>query len=222
MHVDGALGTHLVTREQALVPLELPLGVEPLPAELPREHAITLALCGGSLWTAVGAVNALGLVNPSRVAIFGAGGVGHLAIQVARALGHEVFATDADPDRAKLALALGAKPLDGPVDAAVVCTPSAQALQQAVRLLRAGGRISLAGSSPTGRVDLSIADLVWRGITIRSGLLGTREDLEEAVGLLFTRKVKPRVEVVTLDEVPARLWALRDLGFPGRLVVLPG
>jgi len=222
MHVDGALGTHLVTREQLLVPLELPMGVEPLPDTLPRQLAGVLAVCGGSMWTAVGAVNALGLVNPSRVAIFGAGGVGHLAIQVARALGHEVFASDAIPERMALALSLGAKPLDGPVDAAVVCTPSAQALQQAVRLLRAGGRISLTGSSPTGRVDLSVSDLVWRGITLRSGLLGTREDLEEGVTLVFTGKVKPTVEMVTLDEVPARLWALRDLGFPGRLVVMPG
>ncbi|MDP1830084.1 MAG: alcohol dehydrogenase catalytic domain-containing protein [Archangium sp.] len=221
VHVDGALGTHLVTREQALVPLELPLGVEPLPEVLPRQLAAALALCGGSLWTAVGAVNALGLINPSRVGIFGVGGVGHLAVQVARALGHRVFATDADPDRMALARSLGAEPLDGPVDAAVVCTPSTQALQQAVRLLRAGGRVSLTGSSPTGRVDLSVADLVWRGLTLRSGLLGTREDLEESVSLIFTGKVKPIMELVSLDEVPARLWALRDLGFPGRLVVLP-
>ena len=221
IHVDGALTTHLVTREQTLVPLELPLGVEPLPEVLPRELAATLALCGGSLWTAVGAVNALGLLNPSRVAVFGVGGVGHLAVQVARALGHQVFAADADQDRVALALTLGARPLGGPVDAAVVCTPSTQALQQAVRLLRAGGRIALTGSSPTGRVDLAVADLVWRGLTLRSGLLGTRGDLEEGVGMLFAGKVKPRVEMVSLEEVPAKLWALRDLGFPGRLVVLP-
>ena len=222
MHVDGALGTHLVTDEQALVPLVLPPGVEPLPDELTPQLAGSLSLCGGSLWTAVGAVKALGLVHPSRVAVFGVGGVGHLAVQVARAMGHEVFAADADPGRVTLAATLGARPLDGPVNAAVVCTPSAQALQQAVRLLRAGGRIALVGSSPSGRIDLSIADLVWRGLTIRSGLLGTREDLEEGVGLLFSGKVKPRVELVTLDEVPAKLWALRDLGFPGRMVVLPG
>ena len=75
--------------------------------------------------------------------------------------------------------------------------------------------------SVRGRVDLAVADLVWRGLTLRSGLLGTREDLEEGVTLLFAGKVKPSVELVSLDEVPERLWALRDLGFPGRLVVLP-
>ncbi len=221
MHADGALGTHLVAREASLVPLELPVGVLPLPEPLPRDLAATLALCGGSLWTAVGAVRALHLVQPSRVAVFGSGGVGHLVVQVARALNHEVFATDAVPERMALARRLGAKPLDGPVDAAVVCTPSTQALQQAVRLLRGGGRLALAGSSPTGRIDLAVADLVWRGLTLTAGLLGTREDLDEGLGLVFSGKVKPVMELITLDEVPERLWALRDLGFPGRLVVFP-
>ena len=222
MHVDGALGTHLLTQEQALVPLELPFGVEPLPEKLNDQLAATLAVCGGSLWTAVGAVNSLRLVERSRIAIFGAGGVGHLAVQVCRALGHQVFALDADPQRMELALSLGALPIDGPVDAAVVCTPSTQALQQAVRLLRGGGRLALTGSSPTGRIDLAFNDLVWRGISLHTGLLGTRADLDEGLALLFSGKVKPSVELATLDEVPAKLWALRDLGFPGRLVVLPG
>lgn len=221
MHVDGVLATHVVVSEATLFPLDLPMGVDPLPEVLPKALAATLAVCGGSLWTAVGAVNALGLVNPSRVAVFGIGGVGHLVVQVARALGHEVLAKDADPQRIDLALSLGAKPLEGPFDAAVVCTPSTQALQQAVRLIRSGGRISLAGSSPTGRVDLSVADLVWRGITLRSGLLGLKDDLDEGVGMVFSGKVKPAFELITLADVPARLWALRDLGFPGRLVVLP-
>jgi propanol-preferring alcohol dehydrogenase len=222
MHVDGALGTHVVTSAAALVPLELPVGVAPLPEVLPERLAAELAICGGSLWTAVGAVNALRLVQPSRVAVFGVGGVGHLVVQVARALGHEVFATDADPARVALGLTLGAKPLDGSVDAVVVCTPSTQALQQAVRLLRGGGRLALAGSSPTGRVDLAVADLVWRGLTLTSGLLGTKDDLDEGLALLLSKRVTPRVETIALDDVPARLWALRDLGFPGRLVVLPG
>lgn len=220
-HVDGALGTHLVTTAHALVPLEVPVGVEPLPARLTPELAARLAIVGGSLWTAMGAVRALRLLQPSRVAVFGTGGVGHLVVQLAQALGHEVFATDADPQRLELALALGARPLGGAVDAAVVCTPSTQALQQAVRLLRAGGRLALAGSSPTGRVDLAVADLVWRGLTLSAGLLGTREDLDEALALLFAGKVVPQVELLPLEEVPARLWALRDLGFAGRLVALP-
>ncbi len=220
MHVDGALGTHVLAHASSLIPLEVPMGVAPLPEQLPPALAASLAVCGGSLWTAVGAVRSLRLLQPSRVAVFGVGGVGHLVAQVARALGHQVFAHDVDPQRVELARALGAVPLDGAVDAAVVCTPSTQALQQAVRLLRGGGRLALSGSSPTGRIDLAVADLVWRGITLTSGLLGTQEDLEEGLALLLTGKVTPKVETLLLDAVPARLWELRDLGFAGRLVAL--
>lgn len=220
MHVDGALGTHVLARAASVIPLEVPMGLAPLPQQLPPSLAASLAVCGGSLWTAVGAVRSLKLLQPSRVAVFGVGGVGHLVIQVARALGHTVFAHDVDPDRMALAASLGALKPDGAVDAAVVCTPSTQALQTAVRALRGGGRLALSGSSPTGRIDLAVADLVWRGITLTCGLLGTREDLEEGLALVLTGKVTPKVETIALDDVPARLWALRDLGFAGRLVAL--
>ncbi len=221
MHSDGALATHAVVHALSALTLEVPLGIEPLPHTLPDALAASLAVCGGSLWTAVGAVRGLKLLQPSRVAVFGAGGVGHLVIQVARALGHEVFVSEVDPERRALAQALGAKQVDGDVDAAMVCTPSTQALQQAVRLLRGGGRLALSGSSPTGRIDLAVADLVWRGLTLSSGILGTQEDLEEALALMLTGKVKPEVELLRFDEVPAKLWSLRDLGFSGRLVALP-
>ena len=220
MHVDGALGTQVLAHASSLIPLEVPMGLPPLPEVLTPDLAAALAVCGGSLWTAVGAVRGLRLLQPSRVAVFGVGGVGHLVIQVARALGHTVLAYDVDPQRLELAKSLGALPSGGAVDAAVVCTPSTQALQQAVRVLRGGGRLALSGSSPTGRIDLAVADLVWRGITLTCGLLGTREALEEGLALVLTGKVTPKVETLALDDVPARLWELRDLGFAGRLVAL--
>lgn len=221
MHTDGALGTHLVAHENALISLEVPVGMPDLPEPLPVPLAASLAMVGGSLWTAVGAVRALHLVQSSRVAVLGVGGVGHLVVQVARALGHQVFAADADPERVHLAESLGAMPLHGHVDAAVVCTPSTQALQRAARLLLPGGRLALVGSSPTGRIDLSVAELVWRGLTVTGGLMGARGDLDEGLSLLLSGKVKATVELISLDDVPARLWALRDLGFPGRLVAVP-
>jgi propanol-preferring alcohol dehydrogenase len=212
MHADGALRTHLAVDERALVPL--PEAARSLKAE----H---LALVGGSLWTAVGAVRSLGLVRPSRVAVLGVGGVGHLVVQVLRALGHEVLAADVDPDRVRLARELGAEPLEGHADAAVVCTPSTQAVQRAVRSVKAGARLALVGTSPTGRLDVAVADLVWRQLVLAGGLLGTQGDLGEALALLADGRVVPRVEVAPLADAPARLWSLRDLGFGGRLVFVP-
>lgn len=200
MHEDGLLTTHVCAQERTLVPVDAAFSPE-------------LSVCGGSLWTAVGAVRSLGLSAPSRVAVFGVGGVGHLAAQVAQAHGHEVLAHDLNPERLVGWRALGA---EARVDAAIVCTPSIQALQHAVRIAQ---NVFLCGSSPAGRVDVSLADLVWRGVTLRCGVLGTRAQLDEAVALLTSGAVKPKVATLALDEVPTRLWELRDLGFSGRLVV---
>lgn len=200
MHEDGLLATHVSVPERLVVPVDAPFSPG-------------LAVCGGSLWTAVGAVRGLGLSKPSRVAVFGVGGVGHLAVQVAQAHGHEVHAHDVNPERVKDLRRLAP---DTRVDAAIVCTPSIQALQHAVRISQ---NVHLCGTSPAGRVDVSLADLVWRGVTLRAGLLGTRAHLDEAVRLLTSGAVKPQVETLALDEVPTRLWELRDLGFSGRLVV---
>lgn len=212
VHADGALRSHLACDERALVPL--PASARALPAE----H---LALAGGSAWTAVGAVRALRLARPSRVAVLGVGGVGHLVVQVLRALGHTVLAAEVDPARLTLAGQLGAEPLEGLADAAVVCTPSTQAVQRAVRSVKAASRIVLLGTSPTGRLDVAVAELVWRRLELVGGLLGTREDLGEALGLLVSGALVPQVEVAPLAEAPARLWSLRDLGFGGRLVFVP-
>jgi D-arabinose 1-dehydrogenase-like Zn-dependent alcohol dehydrogenase len=88
-------------------------------------------------------------------------------------------------------------------------------------LLTHGGRLALIGTSPTGRIDLSVAELVWRGLTVTGGLLGARGDLDEGLSLLLAGKVKATMELISLEDVSARLWALRDLGFPGRLVAIP-
>ncbi|MEW5740256.1 MAG: alcohol dehydrogenase catalytic domain-containing protein [Myxococcota bacterium] len=107
------------------------------------------------------------------------------------------------------------------LDAAVVCTPSTQALQRAVRLVRPGGVVVVVGSSPTGRVDLSLADLVGRGVSVVGTSLGSSVDLAEARLLAEAGKLRPKVETAPLDAAVERLWWLRDGGFTGRLVFVP-
>lgn len=107
------------------------------------------------------------------------------------------------------------------VDAAVVCTPSAQALQRAVRTVRPGGVVVVVGSSPTGRVDLPLADVVARGVVVVGSALGSAVDLAEAVTLAELGRLRPMVDVAPLDMAVERLWWLRDGGFVGRLVFVP-
>ncbi len=207
-HRDGALTTHGVFSAQHLFPL---------PESVSAHQAACLA---GSGWTALGALRSAGVGTGQKVAIFGCGGVGHLAIQFARALGASVHVIEPDADRRHLASALGAEPglPDGGVDAAVVCTPSTQAIAVAARSLQRGGTLMLVGSSPTGRFDVSLADTVFQGLTIRGGLLGSRSDLIDVFELHRKGLVQATVDSAPLASAVERLWWLRDGGFVGRLV----
>jgi propanol-preferring alcohol dehydrogenase len=87
--------------------------------------------------------------------------------------------------------------------------------------VRGAGRVVLVGTSPTGRLDLPVADVVWRQLSVVGTLLGSRAELAEGLELLRDGAVQPRITVAPLVEAPARLWSLRDLGFGGRLVIRP-
>lgn len=207
--LDGALATHVTLPVQHLVPA---------PA-----LAVAQAAClGGSGWTAVGAVRSTRLAA-GQLGVLGVGGVGHLVVQVATAQGLSVFADDVDSHRRALAASLGAQPWPGAasLDAVVVCTPSAQALQRALKTVRPGGGVVAVGTSPTGRVDLPLADVVARGVTVVGSALGTHDDLKAALALAQQGALAPHVDVVPLDSAVSRLWQLRDGGFVGRLVFTP-
>jgi len=208
-HRDGALTTHGLFAAQHLLPI----------AEDLSAHQV--ACLAGSGWSALGALRLAGVGAGQQVAIYGAGGVGHLAIQIAKALGAGgVHAVEPDTDRQALAQSLGASlgVPSGGVDVALVSTPSTQAITHAARALRRGGTLVLVGTSPTGRFDLSLADTVFQGLTIRGSLLGTRTDLNEVIELHRRGALRASVDSAPLDSAIERLWWLRDGGFVGRLV----
>lgn len=208
--VDGALATHVTLPVQHLVPA-------------PGVQVAHAACLGGSAWTAVGAVRATRLASGAKLGVLGVGGVGHLVIQVARARGLSVFADDVDSHRRGFGVSLGAQAWAGAaaLDAVVVCTPSTQALQRALKSVRAAGVVVTVGTSPTGRADLPLADVVARGVTVVGSALGAHEDLEAALALASGGALVPHVERVPLDDAVSRLWQLRDGGFVGRLVFTP-
>ena len=98
----------------------------------------------------------------------------------------------------------------GGVDAALVCTPSIQAISAALRALRPEGTLVLAGSSPHGRVDLPLEPLVARGLTVKGSFLGTRMDLREVLQLAADGKLRATVQHDRLDAAPDALWKVRD------------
>lgn len=170
------------------------------------------------------------------IVISGAGGLGHLAIQYARAMGLQVAAVDVAEDKLALARSLGASltvnaSVDDPVKfmqdtlggahAVLVTAVSASAFAQSTGMLRRGGTCVLTGLPP-GSFPLSIFDTVLRCLTVRGSLVGTRADMKEALAFAAAGKVRPSVEIAGLDEVNTVLDRLREGTLNGRAVLRIG
>lgn len=168
------------------------------------------------------------------VAISGIGGLGHMAVQYARAMGNRVVAIDVAEDKLALARELGA---DATVDArdndAVekvraitnggahgvhVTAVSRAAFAQALAMTRRHGTMSLVGLPP-GDFPLPIFDVVLNRITIRGSIVGTRQDLVEALDFAAAGKVKAHFTWDKLDNVNAIFDRMKAGTIDGRVVM---
>jgi len=167
------------------------------------------------------------------VAISGVGGLGHLAVQYAKAMGLHVAAIDVDDDKLMLAKSLGAeltvnaKTQDpgtflqketGGMHGILVTAVSPIAFKQGISALRRKGTIALNGLPP-GNFDLSIFDTVINGLTIRGSIVGTRKDLQEAVQFAIEGKVKATVHTAKLEDINIVLDNLKHGKVEGRIVL---
>lgn len=212
---DGALATTGNFLAQHLLPID------------ESHDAAKLSAVLTSGWSALGGIQAAAIGNGMSVAVFGIGGVGALVVQVARMRGARVIAVEPEEDRRALALRLGAERALHPNDAmglkhsmhaAVVCTPSTQAIVHAHRALLPAGNLVLMGGGPSTRFDLPLFDIVTRGISIRGSFLGSRSELLEVLERVKAGTLEAPFIRAPLSEAPERLYSLRDLGFLGRLV----
>jgi len=161
------------------------------------------------------AVKVSGLRPTERAAIFGIGGLGHLALQYARIFGAETVAVDVTDDKLRLAAALGAdhrvnaaatdpvaaiRELGG-VDVAIVLAATPVVLEQAHASLRRGGRLILVSLPRDNVMKLPIFETVLGGISVIGSIVGTREDLAEVFRLHAAGWTKVDLEVRKLDEI---------------------
>jgi alcohol dehydrogenase, propanol-preferring len=167
------------------------------------------------------------------VVISGAGGLGHVAIQYAKAMGLHVAAVDLGPEKMALARKLGAeitidaKTQDpakeiqkqiGGAHGVLVTAVSPIAFKQAVGMLRRGGTCVLNGLPP-GEFPVSIFDVVLNGYTIRGSIVGTRLDLEEALAFAGEGKVKATIEILPLESINEVFSRLKKGQLNGRVVL---
>lgn len=167
------------------------------------------------------------------VVISGVGGLGHVAVQYAKAMGLHVAAVDIGADKLALARTLGA---DLAIDASsgdpaavvqkkiggahgvLVTAVSLGAFRQAVGMLRRGGTCVLCGLPP-GEFPVSIFDLVLNRYTLRGSIVGTRKDLEEAIAFAADGKVKATIETQPLESINSTFDRLKHGKVSGRVVL---
>jgi alcohol dehydrogenase, propanol-preferring len=174
-------------------------------------------------------------VRPGEwVAISGIGGLGHVAIQYAKAMGMHVAAIDVSDDKLQLARRLGAeitvnvtkqdpgafikKETYGGVHGALVTAVSTSAFRQSLSTLRKKGTLALTGLPP-GSFDLPIFETVLNRYTIRGSIVGTRKDLQEALEFAVEGKVKATVHKAKLEDINKVFETMKKGEIEGRMVL---
>jgi propanol-preferring alcohol dehydrogenase len=174
------------------------------------------------------AVKVSGATSSSVVAVFGAGGLGHLAIQYARITGATVVAVDVNEERLASARAMGAEHLVhasqqdpvaaitrlGGAHAAISTAVQPKAFEQAMRSLRRGGTLVCVGLPADNAMQIPIFETVLGGLTVKGSIVGTHHDLEEVFAL--HRRGLTRVErsETTLEEVNEAIEQVLDGSAP--------
>lgn len=167
------------------------------------------------------------------VVISGIGGLGHMAVQYAKAMGLNVAAVDVDDAKLRLAERLGAavtvnarttdpvafikKAING-AHGALVTAVSPKAFEQAVGMVRRGGTVSLNGLPP-GTFPLDIFGLVLNGVTVRGSIVGSRLDLQESLTFAEMGKVRATVATDRLENINAVFDRMRAGTIEGRIVL---
>jgi alcohol dehydrogenase, propanol-preferring len=168
------------------------------------------------------------------IAISGIGGLGHIAVQYAKAMGLHVAALDVSEEKLHLARSLGAdlavdarlrdaaalvrKETGGGAHGVLVTAVSNQAFAQSFDLVRRKGTISLVGLPP-GTFPTPIFDVVLKRITIRGSIVGGRQDLAEALAFAAEGKVRAHIHRARLSDINPVFAALRAGRVDGRIVL---
>lgn len=167
------------------------------------------------------------------VAISGIGGLGHLAVQYARAMGLQVAAIDISDEKLALAKSLGAslvvnakkqdpgaylKKETGGMHGVLVTAVSPIAFSQGISALRRKGTISLNGLPP-GSFDLPIFETVLNRYTVRGSIVGTRQDLQEAIDFAVAGRVKATIHTRKLEDINAVFEEMKKGEIQGRIVM---
>ena len=197
-----------------------------VPDALTSEEAAPLFCAGVTVYHAI---KSSGIKPRQRLVVFGVGGLGHLAVQIAKCFGAEVIAVDIADDKLEFASRLGADKVInaanedvvkqirkmGGAHVAVVTSAAKKAYDMAFFAMRASGTLMVVGMPAE---DLSFPAILMREMRIMSAATGTREDVREVLDLAAAGRVKCQVETRTLDQVNEVFEEMRAAKITGRIV----
>jgi propanol-preferring alcohol dehydrogenase len=201
----------------------------PLPASLSFAEAAPL-LCAGL--TVYKAMKASGIAAGQRMAVFGVGGLGHLAVQIGRAMGVRVCAIDVTDEKLEFAKSLGAEwTINASTEAvpkrirsiggahvALVTSASPAVYETALRCLRRGGTLAVVGMA-NEPFKVSAVSLISGETKIVASAVGTRDDLRELFALVEKYPIRCKIEMRPLDQVSEVFEELKRGAVIGRIVL---
>ena len=200
-----------------------------VPDNMNSEYAAPL-FCAGI--TAYKAVKAAEPEKNKKIAIFGIGGVGHMAIQFAKIQGCEVNAVSRKEKHLDVAKKIGADNAFvyssnqeqflqnvnknyGLFDAAIVFAPVDEVTDTAIKSIKKGGIVVIA---TVGKIPNFLA---FEEKTIRGTLIGSRKDMEDVIKIASENKLEVVTEAFPLEEANQVLIKLKNSEIDGRAVLIP-
>lgn len=218
---DGAFAEYCVAPADYVA--RIPDGVDPV--------EIAPILCAGV--TTYKALKVSGAKAGDWVAIYGIGGLGHIALQYAKAMGFNAIAVDIQDDKLELAKELGAditingrkvdpakeiKNKVGGAQTAISVAVTKSAFEQAYHSVKRGGSVVLVGL-PNDEIPVPIFDTVLNGVSVKGSIVGTRKDMQEALQFAADGKVRAIVSTAKIDDINDVFDKMEKGKISGRVVL---
>src|SRR2546423_378986 len=211
--VDGGYAEYVIAPEQF---------VYAIPEKFGDEQAAPL-LCAGII--GFRSLRLSGIRAGGKLGFYGFGAAAHVAIQVARHWGVDVYAATRDARHQRLAMELGAKWAgetfaEPPVklDAAIVFAPAGEIVPAALKALRKGGALVLGGIHMSAIPSFNY-ELLYQERVIRSVANNTRQDGQDFLRVAAEIPIRTHVQLFPLGEANRALNALKNDAIPGAAVL---
>jgi propanol-preferring alcohol dehydrogenase len=202
-----------------------------IPSNLRAEEVAPLFCAGVTVYRALKHAK---ILAGQRLAVFGVGGLGHIAIQIGRSVGAEVTAIDISDEKLALSKSLGASSTlnaastdtvkelrrKGGVHVAIVTSAAKAAYNMAFYGLRPTGTLLVVGL-PADDICFPPIMMAAGEVRIQATAVGTRDDLREVLAMAAAGKVRCQVTCRPLSQVNEVLEDLRHGRIAGRVVLTP-